>query len=94
MIPSSNIPIPEVNELGVVMGNKSAPGVPGARFFNGDSVIDKMEEFTQMRALEAFNLDKEKWGVNVQPLSGSIANLCLFNAVCDPGDTILSLNPN
>ena len=43
MIPSSNIPIPEVNEIGVVLGNKSAPGVPGNRLFNGDSTIDKME---------------------------------------------------
>jgi len=44
MIPSSNIPIPEVNEIGVVLGNKSAPGFPGARLFNGDHVIDKVEE--------------------------------------------------
>jgi len=46
-----------------------------------------------MRALEAFNLDKEEWSVNVQSLSGSIANLCLFNAVVKVGDTILSLDP-
>lgn len=65
MIPSSVIPIPEVNEIGVVCGNKSAPGMVGARLFNGDEVIDKIEELAQMRALEAFHLNPSEWSVNI-----------------------------
>lgn len=92
MIASSNIPIPDVNEVGVTLGNKSSPGNIGSRYFNGDQVIDKMEELCHERALEAFDLDPKEWHVNVQTLSGSLANLCLFHGVLKPGDTILALD--
>jgi len=54
-------------------------------------VIDKVEELTKMRALEAFHLSPNNWCVIVQTLSGSLANLCLFNAILNVGDTVLAL---
>ena len=75
LIASSNIPIPGCNEATMALGNKSSPGYPGGRYFNGDAIIDKVERLCYKRALEAFNLNPEEWHVNVQALSGSIANL-------------------
>ncbi len=56
--------------LGSVMSNKYSEGYPGARYYGGNENIDKVENLCQKRALEAFDLDPEKWGVNVQSLSG------------------------
>ena len=75
LIASSSVGIPRVGDFTSVLGNKSSPGYPWRRFFAGDSVIDKVEKLCYKRALEAFNLNQEEWGVNVQCLSGSIANL-------------------
>lgn len=75
LIASSNIPIPGCNEATMALGNKSSPGYPGSRYFNGDSSIDKIERLCYDRALQAFDLNPDKWHVNVQALSGSIANL-------------------
>lgn len=44
-----------------------AEGVPGARYYGGNQVVDQIEGLCQSRALEAYGLDPEKWGVNVQP---------------------------
>lgn len=52
------------------MSNKYSEGYPGARYYGGNENIDKVENLCQKRALEAFDLDPEKWGVNVQSLSG------------------------
>lgn len=60
-------------------------------FFSGDKVIDKIEKICYKRALDAFNLSTHEWHVNVQTLSGSLANLCAYNAVLEPGDTIMAL---
>lgn len=92
LIASSNIPIPEMNEITNHLSNKSSPGYPGKRFFNGDNIIDRLEKLCYDRALKAFNLYPEEWSVNVQSLSGSIANLCTFYGVLKPGDTILALD--
>jgi glycine hydroxymethyltransferase len=91
LIASSNIPVAGVNEPTTLLGNKSSPGYPESRFFNGDSTIDKIERLCYKRALQAFGLDAKNWHVNVQTLSGSVANLAAFNSVCEPGDTILAL---
>lgn len=42
-------------------------GLPGARYYGGNEVVDQIESLCQSRALEAYGLDPEKWGVNVQP---------------------------
>ena len=51
-----------------------------------------MEKLTKKRALEAFNLDPENWGVNVQPLSGSPANFAVYTALVEPHGRIMGLD--
>jgi len=60
--------------LGSVLSNKYSEGYPGARYYGGNENIDQVEILCQKRALDAFHLDPEEWGVNVQSLSGSPAN--------------------
>lgn len=78
--------------LGSVMSNKYSEGYPGARYYGGNENIDKAETLCQKRALEAFNLDPEKWGVNVQSLSGSPANFQAYASVLAPHDRIMALD--
>lgn len=74
------------------MQNKYSEGYPGARYYGGNIQIDAAERLCQTRALAAFNLDPAEWGVNVQPLSGSPANLYAYSAVCKPHDRIMGLD--
>lgn len=62
------------------------------RYYAGNEFIDMAESACQRRALEAFNLDPEKWGVNVQSLSGSPANFEVYTAVLNPHDRIMALD--
>lgn len=78
--------------LGSMMSNKYSEGYPGARYYGGNEQIDKVESLCQKRALEAFDLDPELWGVNVQTLSGSPANFQAYTAVLQPHDRIMSLD--
>lgn len=78
--------------LGSVMSNKYSEGYPGARYYGGNENIDNAETLCQRRALEVFNLDPEKWGVNVQSLSGSPANFQAYSAVLNPHDRIMALD--
>lgn len=55
-------------------------------------MVDQIELLCQKRALEAFDLDPEKWGVNVQPYSGSPANFAAYTAVLNPHDRIMGLD--
>ena len=57
---------------GSILTNKYSEGLPGARYYGGNEYIDELENLCRKRALKAFNLDPEKWGVNVQPYSGSV----------------------
>jgi len=55
-------------------------------------VIDRIELLCQRRCLEAFRLNPEQWGVNVQPLSGSPANFEVYTALLQPHDRIMGLD--
>lgn len=93
LIPSENFTSRAVlDAVGSVMTNKYSEGYPGARYYGGNEFIDQAETLCQNRALAAFNLDPEKWGVNVQALSGSPSNLAVYTALLNPHDRILSLD--
>jgi glycine hydroxymethyltransferase len=78
--------------VGSVMTNKYSEGYPGARYYGGNEFIDQAERLCQQRALDAFGLDPAKWGVNVQPLSGSPANFQAYTALLQPHDRIMGLD--
>jgi len=78
--------------LGSCLTNKYSEGLPGARYYGGNEVVDEVEILCQTRALEAYGLDPEKWGVNVQPYSGSPANFAVYTAVLKPHDRIMGLD--
>lgn len=78
--------------LGSCLTNKYSEGVPGARYYGGNEIIDKIETLCEDRALEAYGLDPEKWGVNVQPYSGSPANFAVYTALLKPHDRIMGLD--
>lgn len=78
--------------MGSCLTNKYSEGYPGKRYYGGNEFIDQIESLCQQRALEAFSLDSTKWGVNVQPLSGSPANFAVYTALLQPGDRIMGLS--
>ena len=78
--------------LGSVLTNKYSEGLPGARYYGGNDVIDKVENLCKKRALEAFDLDGSKWGVNVQPYSGSPANFAVYTGLLNPHERIMGLD--
>ncbi|CAI0405352.1 unnamed protein product [Linum tenue] len=93
LIPSENFTSVSVMQaVGSVMTNKYSEGYPGARYYGGNEYIDMAESLCQKRALEAFRLDPAKWGVNVQPLSGSPANFQVYTALLKPHDRIMALD--
>ncbi|KAJ4327527.1 Cytochrome B translational activator protein cbs2 [Fusarium piperis] len=93
LIPSENFTSRSVlDALGSVMQNKYSEGYPGARYYGGNEHIDEAERLCQKRALEAFRLDPEQWGVNVQPLSGSPANLYAYSALLNTHERIMGLD--
>jgi len=78
--------------LGSVLTNKYSEGIPGKRYYGGNEVIDKIENLCIQRALKAYNLDPTKWGCNVQPYSGSVANLAVYLGLLRPHDRIMGLD--
>jgi len=93
LIASENFTSRAVMEtLGSCLTNKYAEGLPGARYYGGNEVIDEIERLCQKRALEAFGLDPTVWGVNVQPYSGSPANFAAFTGLLRPHDRIMGLD--
>jgi len=78
--------------LGSELTNKYAEGYPGKRYYGGNEVIDKIETLAQERALKLFGLDSATWHVNVQPLSGSPANLAVYTALIPQGGKIMGMS--
>ncbi|KIJ63211.1 hypothetical protein HYDPIDRAFT_93018 [Hydnomerulius pinastri MD-312] len=76
---------------GSILTNKYSEGLPSARYYGGNEYIDELENLCRKRALQAFNLDPEKWGVNVQPYSGSTANFAALTALIQPQDRLMGL---
>jgi glycine hydroxymethyltransferase len=76
---------------GSIFTNKYAEGYPGKRYYGGCEFIDELELLTQQRALKAFGLSSEQFGVNVQALSGSPANFAVYAGLLKPGDTIMGM---
>lgn len=78
--------------LGSILTNKYAEGLPGKRYYGGNEVIDKIENLCIERALKAYGLDPLVWGCNVQPYSGSVANLAVYLGLLKPHDRIMGLD--
>jgi len=89
LIASENYASPRVLEAqGSVLTNKYAEGYPGKRYYGGCEYVDQAEVLAIARAKELFGADY----ANVQPHSGSQANLAAFMAMIEPGDTILGMS--
>ncbi|NXW67822.1 GLYC protein, partial [Hirundo rustica] len=78
--------------LGSCMNNKYSEGYPGQRYYGGTECVDELERLCQKRALQAYRLDPQKWGVNVQPYSGSPANFAVYTALVEPHGRIMGLD--
>ncbi len=89
MIASENFVSPQVLEaLGSVMTNKYAEGYPGKRYYGGCGYVDVAENLAIDRVKQLFGAEH----ANVQPHSGSQANMAVYHTVLKPGDTILGMN--
>lgn len=76
---------------GSIFTNKYAEGKPYARYYGGCENVDELESYCQKKWLEVFGV-ADTYHVNVQPHSGSQANMAAYMAVLNPGDTILSMS--
>jgi len=93
LIASENFTSRAVMEcLGSALTNKYAEGLPHARYYGGNEVVDQVEILCQNRAIEAYGLSPDEWGVNVQPYSGSPANFAVYTALLRPHDRIMGLD--
>ena len=89
LIASENVVSPAVMAaMGSILTNKYAEGYPGHRYYGGCQFVDEVEELARNRACELFGADH----ANVQPHSGAQANLAVYFALLQPGDTVLGMN--
>lgn len=89
LIPSENYVSKAVMlASGSCLTNKYAEGYPGKRYYEGQQVTDLIERLAQERARKLFKADH----ANVQPYSGSVANLAAYAALINPGDTIMGMS--
>ena len=89
LIASENIVSPAVMAaMGSVLTNKYAEGYPGKRYYGGCQCVDVVEDIARKRACQLFGAEH----ANVQPHSGAQANLAVYFALLQPGDTVLGMN--
>ena len=89
LIASENIVSPSVMAaMGSVLTNKYAEGYPGKRYYGGCQCVDVVEEIARKRACELFGAEH----ANVQPHSGAQANMAVYFAMLNPGDTVMGMN--
>ena len=89
LIASENIVSPAVMAaMGTVLTNKYAEGYPGKRYYGGCQCVDIVEDIARDRACKLFGAEH----ANVQPHSGAQANLAVYFALLQPGDTVLGMN--
>jgi len=89
LIASENFTSPAVmRATGSVLTNKYSEGYPGKRYYGGNGVVDDIETIAIERAKALFGADH----ANVQPHSGANANMCVYQALLKPGDTVLGLS--
>ena len=89
LIASENVVSRDVREaVGSILTNKYAEGYPGHRFYNGCGVVDKVEALAIERCKALFGCE----AANVQPHSGSQANMAVYMACLEPGDAILAMD--
>ena len=92
LIASENVVSKSVLEaLGSVFTNKYSEGYPGARYYGGNEFCDRLEDLCQKRALRTYNLKPKIWSVNVQPYSGSPANLAVYLALVPLAGKIMGM---
>jgi glycine hydroxymethyltransferase len=88
LIASENFTSPAVlAATGSILTNKYAEGYPGRRYYGGNQVIDEVEELARQRCTALFGAEH----ANVQPHAGATANLAVYQALLEPGDTILAM---
>ncbi len=95
LIPSENYVSKSVLEaLGSILTNKYSEGYPGKRYYGGQEWIDKVENLARQRALDLFikKSDQSGWHVNVQPYSGSPANIAVYFALADFGSRLMGMS--
>jgi glycine hydroxymethyltransferase len=100
LIPSENIaPLAILEAVGSPLMNKYSEGYPGKRYYPGNIFYDDIERLAQERGLKAFGLKPTEWHVNVQPYSGSPANVAIYSALIElacpehieRGDTLMGM---
>ena len=80
-----------LNAIGSVFTNKYSEGEPRKRYYQGNAVVDDLEEYVHDLVRQAFGLSADDWHVNPKALSAGVANFCVENALLKPGQKILSL---
>ena len=89
LIASENFTSPAVmRATGSVLTNKYAEGYPGKRYYGGNAIVDDIESIAIERVKALFGAEH----ANVQPHSGANANMCVYQALLEPGDTVLGLS--
>jgi glycine hydroxymethyltransferase len=89
LIASENFASPAVMEAtGSVFTNKYSEGYPGRRYYGGNQIVDQVEDLARQRVCALFGADH----ANVQPHAGANANMAVYHALLEPGDTVLGLS--